>query len=125
MSAPPKARLLPSGVQATPLERVGRCGAREEQLAGGDVPDLQLALFAGQAAGDGETRAVGREADRLDARGEADEPADDGALAAHRGAASSRSVSFTPPTAMRLPSGDTSSAAMVAGLEYSGGCSAS
>ena len=40
-------------------------------------------------------------------------------------AASSSSVSFTPETAISCPSGDASSALIVAGVAYVGGCSAS
>ena len=54
-------------------------GTESEQLAIGDVPDLHFAHARRPAAGDGELRAVGREADRLDSLGHADQPGDEAA----------------------------------------------
>ena len=64
------------GRPARAVDRVERDRDRERELPLGDVPDLDLAHPAGQAAGDGQLLAVGRERERLDPLGQADQPAD-------------------------------------------------
>ena len=64
------------GRPACAVDRVIGDRDREQQLALGDVPDLDLAHPRGASAGDGQLLAVGRERQRLDPLGEPDQPAD-------------------------------------------------